>query len=70
MIIATVEEAWKQKKLAETLFLNIKKAFDYITRKQLLKRIIELKIPGDITRWTDSFLKGRKIQLVINDYIC
>jgi hypothetical protein len=68
IIIATVEEAWKQKKLAETLFLNIKEAFDYIIKKQLLKRIIELRIPRDITRWTDSFLKGRKIQLVINGY--
>jgi retron-type reverse transcriptase len=70
MIIVTVEKAWKQKKLAGALFLDVKGAFDYIARKQLLKRMIELKIPGDITRWTDSFLKERKIQLVIDGYTC
>jgi hypothetical protein len=32
--------------------------------------MVELRIPGDIIRWTDSFLKERKIQLVINGYTC
>jgi hypothetical protein len=32
--------------------------------------MIELKIPRNIIRWTDSFLKEKKIQLVIDGYIC
>jgi hypothetical protein len=32
--------------------------------------MIELEIPRDIIRWTNSFLKEKKIQLIINDYIC
>jgi hypothetical protein len=70
MMIATVEEAWKQKKLAEALFLDVKETFDYIAKKQLLKRIIELRILSDLIRWTDSFLRKRKIQLIIDDYTC
>jgi hypothetical protein len=50
MMIATVEEAWKQKKLAGALFLDVKGAFPYIARKQLVKRMLKLGIPGDITR--------------------
>jgi len=43
-MIATVEEAWKRKKLAGALFLDVQGAFDYVARKQLLKRMIELGI--------------------------
>jgi hypothetical protein len=40
----------KIKKLIEILFLDVKEVFNYIIKKQILKKIIELKISGDITR--------------------
>ena len=49
-LIATVEQAWKNKKIAGALFLDIKGAFPNVIRQQLVKRLIELKIPGDIIR--------------------
>ena len=49
-LIAIVKQAWKNKKIAEALFLNIKEAFPNIIRQQLIKRLIELKISGDIIR--------------------
>jgi retron-type reverse transcriptase len=35
-----------------------------------VKRLIELKIPGDIIRWVNSFFIDRKVQLIIDGYIC
>jgi retron-type reverse transcriptase len=35
-----------------------------------VKRLIELKIPGDIIRWVNSFFIDRKVQLVIDGYTC
>jgi len=32
--------------------------------------MIELGIPGNIIRWTNSFLTERKVQLVIDGYTC
>ena len=69
-LIAITEDAWNQKKLMGALFLDVKGAFDYIARKQLLKRIIALGIPGDLIRWTNLFLTERRVQLVIDGYTC
>ena len=35
-----------------------------------MKRLIKLKIPGDIIRWVNSFFTDRKVQLVIDGYTC
>jgi retron-type reverse transcriptase len=35
-----------------------------------VKKLIELKIPGDIIRWINSFFTDRKVQLVIDGYTC
>ncbi len=69
-LIATVEHAWKHKKIAGTLFLDIKGAYPNICRKRLIQRMVDLGIPGDIVRWTNSFLTDRKVQLVIDGYTC
>jgi hypothetical protein len=50
--------------------MDVKGAFNYVARKQLLKKIIQLKIPGDLIQWTNSFLTDKQIQLVINGHTC
>src|SRR4030095_3246489 len=57
-------------KIAGTLFLDIRGAYPNICRKRLIKRMVELGIPGDIIRWTNSFLTDRRVQLVIDGYTC
>jgi hypothetical protein len=47
-LIATIKKAWQQKKLVGALFMDVKGAFNYVARKQLLKKIIQLKILGDL----------------------
>src|SRR5271156_5828740 len=69
-LVATVECAWKHKKIAGALFLDVKGAYPNVVRQQLVKRLLELGIPGDIIRWVNSFLTGRKVQLVIDGYTC
>lgn len=66
--VHTVQEKWAEKKLAGALFMDVKGAFDHVSRSQLLKRMIELGIDGDLVACTRSFLTDRKIQLVIDGH--
>ena len=50
------------------MFIDVKEAFDHVSRSQLLKRMIDLGIDGDLVAWTKSFLTDRKIQLVIDGH--
>lgn len=43
-----MQEYWAEKKLAATLFKNVKRAFDYISKTKLVKKIIKLDIDKDI----------------------
>ena len=67
-IVYIVQEKWEEKKLATVLFIDVKGAFDHISKGQLLSRMIELGIDGDFVTWTDLFLTDRKIQLVIDGH--
>ncbi len=46
--------------------MDVKGAFDHVSKVQLLSRMLELGIDGDLLTWTDSFLTDRKVQLVID----
>lgn len=61
MLVHTVQEKWSEKKLVGALFMDVKGAFDYVSRSQLLKQMIDLGIDGDLVVWTKSFLTNRKI---------
>jgi hypothetical protein len=49
--------------ITTTIFLDIKGAFDHVSKKQLLQILRTLKAPDNLVRWVDSFCTGRKIQL-------
>lgn len=55
-----------EKKLVKALFIDVKKAFNYVLRNQVFKCIIELDIDRDLITWTRFFLSNRKIRLVID----
>lgn len=48
--------------------MDVKGAFDHVSKGQLLTRMIELGIDGDLVTWTSSFLTVRKVQLVIDGH--
>ncbi len=67
-LVYNVQERWEEKKLAAALFIDIKGAFNHVSKEQLLTRMIELRIDEDLVTWTSSFLTNRKIQLVIDGH--
>ena len=67
-LVHNVQEFWAEKKLAAVLFMDVKEAFDHVSRTKLVERMIELGIDGDLIRWTQSFLTDRKVQLVIDGH--
>ena len=67
-LVHTVHEKWEEKMLAAAYFMDVKGAFDHISKGQLLNRMIELDIDGDLVNWTGSFLTDRKVQLVIDGH--
>lgn len=66
MLVRTVQEKWEEKKLAAMLFMDVKGAFDHVSKEQLLTQMIELGTDGDLVTWTGSSLTDRKVQPVID----
>lgn len=65
-LVSRVETAWSKKRIALALLLDVKGAFDRVNKKQLLKRMVQAGIAGNIVRWVDSFLSDRRALLVID----
>ena len=59
-LVYVVQESWEEKKLAAALFIDIKGAFDHVSKEYLLTQMVELGIDGDLRTWTGSFLTDRK----------
>ena len=67
-LVYKIERAWAEKKLAAALFMNVKGAFDRVSKTKLVERMMEQGVDGDLIRWTQSFLTERKVQLVIDGH--
>lgn len=50
ILVHTVQKKWDEKKLAATLFMDVKGAFDYVSKIQLLTRMLKLRIDGDLVQ--------------------
>ena len=51
-LVHNVQEFWAERKLAAALFMDIKEAFDHVSKTKLVERMIKLGIDGDLIRWT------------------
>ncbi len=67
-LIHRVQESWAEKKLVAALFMDVKGAFDHVSRTRLIEKMMELGIDGDLIHWTQSFLTDRTVQLVIDGH--
>jgi hypothetical protein len=65
-LVAKVENAWSQKRVALALLLDVKGAFDRVNKQKLIWRMIQVGIAGNVVRWVDSFLSDRQATLVID----
>ncbi len=57
----------KKRVITSTLFLDIKGAFDHVSKSRLLQTLTGLGLPSNLLSWVDSFLTERKIQLAFNN---
>ena len=65
-LVYVVQESWEEKKEVAALFMDVKGAFDHVSKEHLLTQMVELGIDGDLVTWIGGFLIDRKIQLVID----
>ena len=47
--------------LAAAFFIDIKKRFDFISKKQLFTCMIQFEVDGDLVTWMGFFLIDRKM---------
>ncbi|KAL1581647.1 hypothetical protein WHR41_09703, partial [Cladosporium halotolerans] len=65
-LVARVEAAWERKQMSLALLLDVKGAYDRVDKHQLLRRMVEVGIAGNIIRWVKSFMSDRRALLVID----
>ena len=51
LLIYKVQKRWKKGEKAVTLFIDIKDAFDHVSRRKLAERIINLGIDKNLVVW-------------------
>ena len=49
-------------------FLDFSKAFDKVDHRKLVKKLIQIRVNGQITNWTQDFLAQRTQIVVIDGY--
>ena len=68
LIIHKVYKTWEEKQVAGALLMDVKGAFDHVSRAKLAQRMANLGIDNDLIVWTQSFLTGRSMELVIDGF--
>ena len=64
-----VEGAKARHQKASVALLDIKGAFDHVSKTKLLKIMDNLQLPEKVKTWTQSFLENRQLQLTFNGQI-
>lgn len=65
----TIRNAWRSKKIASVLFLDIEGAFPNAVTGRLLHNMRKCKLPRDLVDFTERLLTRRKTQLRFDSYI-
>jgi ribonuclease HI len=55
-----------KKRVTSTLFLDIKGAFDYVSKARLIQTLTDLHLPKPLISWVNYFLTDRSIQLAFD----
>ena len=69
-MIQSTHDAWKHQQLMGALFLDVNGAFDHVNPSQLVSRLIEFGLDGELIQWVQSFLTDRWVQLQIDNTQC
>ncbi|CUA75215.1 putative RNA-directed DNA polymerase from transposon BS [Rhizoctonia solani] len=68
LLAKTVKDAWATKKVASSLFLNVKGAFPHANPLRLAKNMRQLGVPTIYVNWMLAKLDGRTTCLAFDDY--
>jgi len=66
VLINRTQQAWNQKEVAGALFMDVKSAFNNVSKAHLGRRLATLGIEPDLVRWTMSFMMDRQVKLVLD----
>ena len=68
LMIDKLHKVWEDRQIAGALLMDVKGAFDYVSRAKLVQRMKDLGIDDDLIGWTKSFLTNRSVELVIDGF--
>jgi exonuclease III len=63
LLIEKVHTAWRKRKVASLLMLDVSGAFDNVSHTRLLHNLRKRGLPTEIIDWTASYLTDRKTQI-------
>jgi len=66
VLMNRTQQAWTEKRVAGALFLDVKSAFNIVSKSLLVRRMETLGIEPDLVRWVQSFMSGRQVKLVLD----
>jgi len=58
--------AWEEKRVVGGLFMDVKSAFNNVSRAYLGKWMEALGVESDLIRWTGRFMSDRQVKLVLD----
>ena len=69
LLTQSIKDAWRSKKVASVLFLDVQGAFPNVVKKVLLHNMRLRGVPAEYIRVTEHMLTGRKTRLSFDDFL-
>jgi len=69
LLTHTIKEAWRKKKVASVLFLNVQGAFPNVVKEVLIHSMRTRGVPSEYVQITELMLTGRKTKLSFDDFL-
>ena len=65
-LVHDIQQGNNQRMVTSALFMDVKGAFDNVSRQRLLHTMTEMGLPTQLVKWTDHFMTGRQIGLAFD----
>lgn len=69
-MVSRVQEVWTQENKVGMLLIEVKGAFNHVSRNCLPQTMEKIDAGSDLIRWTESFKSNRNMNLVIDGPLC
>ena len=60
------QQEWDNKRVAGALFMDVKSAFNNVSKAHLVRRMEALGLGPDLIRWTTSLMSDRQVKIVLD----